>query len=105
MFCEFIYPDAAVKYSEWLKYFALKETIYETMFFVLLLIPLFKSSLISRTLTIGVLSFVFGSIIDKGIMNNFEINIHDVVVFGFAICVSALYYYGKVRLNRKNYED
>ena len=101
-----MYPDAAVKHSEWLKYFALKETIYETMFFVLLLIPLFKSTLVSKSITIGVLSFVLGSIIDKGIENNFEMVSHDLVVFAFSLCVSCTYYfYNKLRLNRINDED
>lgn len=104
LFCEFIYPNAAVEYSEWLKYFALKETLYELMFFIALLIPLFKSSLVSKSITIAVLSFVFGSIIDKGIMNNFEINIHDLVVFAFAICVGSFYYFKKLRENHKNHE-
>tara|TARA_R100000951_G_scaffold103090_2_gene95518 strand:+ start:2407 stop:2775 length:369 start_codon:yes stop_codon:yes gene_type:complete len=104
LFCEFIYPNAAVDYSEWLKYFFMKETTYEIMFFIALSIPLFKSSLISRSITVAVLAFVFGSIIDKGINNNPELSAHDVIVFAFALCVGIAYYLYKQRLNRKNNE-
>ena len=99
--CSHFYPEFKTDYLEHGNFIALRETIFEIMFFIALLIPLFKKTFISKISIIAVSFWVMGSIIDK-LQGVNSYHIHDIIVIlGSLIIARELYLKNK----KKNVQE
>ena len=97
---ESIYPAAKTDYSEFLKYYDLRNQIYAVMFFLAFLFAFFNSrGGVKAIATFGV--FVsFASVIDKVFYNFYQFKTTDWIIIGIGL-ITAIYVYYYERKNRR----
>lgn len=94
---EWIYPNAANDYNEFLKYYDLRNKIYSLLFLLPFIYILYnyKSKLI-RSIAVFGLFITFASAFDKIIFNFYQFKASDWIIIGAGI-IGGLYVHTKAR--------
>jgi len=87
----YFYPNYKIERLAWDGYMVLREMIFETMFFILLISSIFKPSRESRALIFATSVVVALSIVDKmsGVLTYAK---SDIIVIAFAVFIGLFYY-------------
>ena len=89
--CAYFYPNFKTDYIEWGKFVSLRETIYEVMFFILLVCSIFRPSKVTRALIFSTSVIVVLSIVDK-ITGVTSYALSDIIVVAFSVFIGLFYY-------------
>jgi len=90
----YLVPDFNVEYDKYVEMIQLKDKLYEIMFLIVLAIPLFKKTRLSKALTVGTLLLVGASLIDKSVHHTYSYHVHDIVVIvGSLFAILIVYKY------------
>lgn len=90
--CTYYYPDFQESMKEWDKWYYLRCKIYEVMFLIAFLFPVFKSTRLSKALTITSGFIVACSVVDKW-QGVFDFHPHDYIVNISGVLVGLIYYH------------
>ncbi len=89
--CLYLYPNYEIDKLQWGKFNTLREIVFESMFFILLITSIFKPSRETRALILATSVVVGCSIIDK-ITGVLTYAYSDIIVVAFAVFVGILVY-------------
>jgi hypothetical protein len=85
--------------EHWESYYYGRDALYEGMFAILLTISFYKPDLLSKCLLIFVVTWVFFSMIDKGLNKYYDYHFHDIYVAILSVLLAVIYYLKKTRVS------
>ena len=92
IFLRFIYPDYLIDADVWDSWYYARCQIYEMLFLIGLLIPLFKKNKLGNSFIVLSITLVFFSNVDKLLLGVFDFLHRDKFVYLASIMFSIIYY-------------
>lgn len=93
---EYLYPEAATNYDQWLQYYNLRNQIYSILFFLTFLFIFFNSRGLTKSLAMFAVFISFASMIDKVFYNFYQFKASDYIVIAAGV-MGGLYVHLRAR--------
>jgi hypothetical protein len=89
---EALFPNARNNYDIWTKYVDWRNKAYEVMFLIAFIFFAINGNLLTKSISIGMIFVIFGSILDKLFYNRNYYHIFDGILTSIAILVGGCIY-------------